>query len=84
MQDDIRQRLLREMRKRAWSVQKLLDESGLDCDRASLHRKLKGWRKGKSENSRARVAFQPMTEAEIAAIAHALNLRLVDARLEAA
>lgn len=84
MQDDIRQRLLAEMRRRGWSVQRLLDESGLDCDRASLHRKLVGWRKGKSENRRARVLFQPMTEHEIAALARALDLRLVDARLEAA
>lgn len=27
---------------RGWSVQKLLDESGLECDRSSLQRKLSG------------------------------------------
>lgn len=33
---------LAAMEARGWTVQQLLDESGLKCDRSSLQRKLKG------------------------------------------
>lgn len=45
-----------------WPVQKLLDESGLTCDRSSLHRKLHG--------------EQPASSTELEAMATALGVTL--------
>jgi transcriptional regulator with XRE-family HTH domain len=36
------EQLLTAMKSRGWSIQRLLNESGLDCDRSSLSRKLHG------------------------------------------
>jgi hypothetical protein len=39
------------MLKKEWSVPKLLDESGLECDRSSLQRKLTGLQKLSTEEA---------------------------------
>lgn len=38
---------------KGWSVPRLLEESGLECDRTSLHRKLKGEQKLSTEEAQA-------------------------------
>jgi ribosome-binding protein aMBF1 (putative translation factor) len=50
-------------RERSWSTQQLLNESGLDLDRSTLHRKLAG--------------EVPCTDAECEALARALSITLV-------
>jgi len=39
------------MKTKGWSVPRLLDESGLDCDRSSLQRKLSGDQKLSTEEA---------------------------------
>ena len=54
------EQLLTAMSDRGWSVQRLLDESGLECDRSSLHRKIHG--------------KQPLAQEEIQALVNALGI----------
>ena len=48
------------MKTRKWSVSRLLEASGLECDRSSLHRKLHG--------------KQPIDDAELQKLVNALEI----------
>ncbi len=55
------EQVCRAQRKRGWSVQQLLDASGLEIDRSVLHRKLKGETTTTAEELEALAAGLEMT-----------------------
>lgn len=59
----LRDQLRHALREKGWTVARLLDESGLECDRSSLDRKING--------------RQILRAEECQAIAAALNTQLV-------
>lgn len=67
---DIRRCLAAALEDKGWSVADLLKRSRLGCTRASLHRKIYGYRKG------AKRVYQPITLDELRALTNTLDLRV--------
>lgn len=79
MSDAIRRELSRAvkelMRERGLSVADVVDHSGVECSRASLHRKLFGYKRD------GKKVYQSLTDDECRKLARLVDMRFAEAHL---
>lgn len=80
MSQDVRRKLVDAIEAKAWTMERLRKESRLKLSRASLHRKVYGYLKGRNSaaGKRGRRVYQSLTVDEYRAIGLALGVLTTD------
>ncbi len=71
MPPNVRQVLRDALEAKGWSVERLRSESGVECDRSSLHRKIYGIAPRRRGSPRQ---YQPLSPDEVTSLARALGV----------